>query len=103
MAVGNPSVGDRPRHMWVPRVGTCRALQGYDAGTRGTDPRRPNGTLRAAAPPPPPRAHGGIVRESAPGFRAKTAKVQLMLRKHFRTTFGPKAAKAPLLQGCPKR
>eukprot|EP00966_Prymnesium_polylepis_P205425 4760360-Prymnesium_polylepis.1 len=26
------------------RVGTCRALQGYDAGTRGTDPR-PNTPL----------------------------------------------------------
>eukprot|EP00966_Prymnesium_polylepis_P199298 4617803-Prymnesium_polylepis.1 len=26
------------------RVGTCRALRGYDAGTRGTDPR-PNAPL----------------------------------------------------------
>eukprot|EP00966_Prymnesium_polylepis_P002433 55988-Prymnesium_polylepis.1 len=26
--------------MWVPRVGTCRALQGYDARARGTDPGR---------------------------------------------------------------
>ena len=50
----------------------------------------------------PLRIHGGIVRESDPGFRAKAAKVGLTLRKYFRTTFGPKAAKAPLLQGWPK-
>eukprot|EP00966_Prymnesium_polylepis_P228010 5276277-Prymnesium_polylepis.1 len=31
-------------YMWLPRVGTCRALQGYDDGTRGTDPR-PNTPL----------------------------------------------------------
>ena len=38
-----------------------------------------------------------------PGFQhSKPAKVQLMLRKHFRTTFGPKAAKAPPFQACPK-
>ena len=47
-------------------------------------------------------SHGGIVRESGPGFSTKPAKVQLMLRKHFRTTFGPKAAKAPPFQACPK-
>eukprot|EP00966_Prymnesium_polylepis_P252797 5843607-Prymnesium_polylepis.1 len=37
-----------PRHtcfyMWVPRVGTCRALQEYDIRARGTDPR-PNTPL----------------------------------------------------------
>ena len=45
---------------------------------------------------------GGIVGESGPGFSTKPAKVQLMLRKHVRTTFGPKAAKAPPFQACPK-
>ena len=45
---------------------------------------------------------GGIVSESVPGFGSKRAKVHPNQRKHFRATFGPKAAKAPLLQGCPK-
>eukprot|EP00966_Prymnesium_polylepis_P157845 3647863-Prymnesium_polylepis.1 len=31
-------------YMWVPRVGTCRALQGYAILARGTDPR-PNAPL----------------------------------------------------------
>ena len=79
----------------------------YIHGTRGRGPcpcavARGRGRQTSNSKCDIPEPLGGIVSESVPGFGSKRAKVHPNQRKHFRATFGPKAAKAPLLQGCPK-
>eukprot|EP00966_Prymnesium_polylepis_P056791 1314257-Prymnesium_polylepis.1 len=56
--------------MWMPRVGTCRALQGYDAWTWGTGGRPnvpPPGGLSPTDPPRLARSPTATLRAAAGG------------------------------------